>query len=71
MKKLRRDKKRALDNAVKRATLRTAIKSYRKSPSKKALSNVFSQLDKAAKTHIVHANKSARLKQRLSKLIAK
>ena len=43
----------------------------RKNPSKKALTNVFSSLDKAAKTHIAHPNKVSRLKSRLSKLLAK
>lgn len=71
IKKLRRDRELAQANAVKREMLRSAIKAYRKSPSKKSLSDVFSKLDKAAKTHIIHANKASRLKERLSKLVTK
>lgn len=71
IKKLRRDRERSAENALKRETLRSVIKSYRKSPSKKALSDVFSKLDKASKMHIIHANKASRLKERLSKMLVK
>lgn len=39
--------------------------------AKKTLSQVFSALDKAAKKNIIHKNKAARKKSRLSKLLAK
>jgi small subunit ribosomal protein S20 len=70
-KKLRHDKKRTIQIAVIRAGIRTIVKSFRKSPSKKSLDKVFQALDKAAKRNVIHKNKSARLKSRLSKLIAK
>jgi len=41
----------------------------RKQPTKKSLALVFSALDKAAKTGVIHKNKAARLKARLSKLL--
>jgi small subunit ribosomal protein S20 len=56
---------------VVRAALRTVIKSFRKSPTKKSLDKAFSALDKAAKRSIIHKNKAARLKSRLSKLVGK
>jgi small subunit ribosomal protein S20 len=70
-KKLRHDKKRTMITAKQRANVRTLIKDYRKTPSKKGLAGVFKALDKAAKLRIIHANKAARLKSRLSKLISK
>lgn len=39
--------------------------------AKKALNQVFSALDKAAKKNIIHKNKAARKKSRLSKLLKK
>lgn len=68
-KKLRRDKKQQAVNASHRATVRAAIKTMRKSPTKKQLEQVFTILDKSVKHHIVHKNKAARLKSRLSKLL--
>jgi ribosomal protein S20 len=40
-------------------------------PGKKTLSAAFKALDKSAKGHIIHKNKAARLKSRLSKLLKK
>lgn len=56
-------------NAVKAA--RKAVAGGKKDEAQKALSAAFAQLDKAAKKHVIHANKAARLKSRLSKAIAK
>jgi len=39
--------------------------------AKKTLQEVFSSLDKAAKKNIIHKNKAARLKSRLSKILGK
>lgn len=71
IKKLRHDRKRTVVNARAKQNLRTAIKTARKSPTKKNLSAVYKSLDKAVNTHIIHINKSARLKARLAKLTAK
>lgn len=68
-KKLRRDRKTGIRNARGRRGLREAIKSVRKHPTVKTLSLATKLLDKAAKTHIVHKNKAARLKSRLSRLL--
>jgi ribosomal protein S20 len=47
------------------------VKSMRKHPTQKSLTLAFTALDKAAKTHVIHKNKAARLKARLAKLLAK
>lgn len=51
--------------------VRKAITAKKKDEAIKALSAAFKQLDKAAKKRVIHANKSARLKSRLSLAIAK
>ncbi len=71
IKKLRHDKVRTAQTVKVRKSLRALIKSMRTQPSKKTLSSVFKALDKATKKHVVHKNKAARLKARLSKLLAK
>jgi small subunit ribosomal protein S20 len=70
-KKLRHDRKRTKVTMAARENLRGVVKSFRKSPTKKSLKDVFRVLDKAAKRNIIHKNKSARLKSRLSHLLAK
>lgn len=70
-KKLRRDHKAQRINFGHRARVREAVKSMRSKPTPKQLSSVFQTLDKAVKLHIIHANKAARLKSRLSKLLTK
>lgn len=70
-KKLRHDRKRTKQTSDVRENLRDSIKVTRKSPTPKSLAHVFQSLDKAAKYHIIHKNKSARLKSRLSKLLKK
>ncbi len=70
-KKLRHDIRRTKQNVNVQKQLHDLIKSMRKAPSKKTLTGVFRTLDKAAKRHLVHPNKAARLKSRLSKLLKK
>jgi len=70
-KKLRHDRKRTKITMAARENLRDIVKSFRKSPTKKSLKDVFQALDKAAKRNIIHKNKSARLKSRLSNLLTK
>lgn len=71
IKKLRHDRKRATDSDKVRTTLRRLIKAARVSPGKKSLTSAFRALDKAANKHLIHKNKAARLKSRLSKLVGK
>lgn len=70
-KKLRHDRRRTKQTMAARESLRNIIKGFRKSPTKKTLTGVFRALDKSAKRHIIHKNKAARLKSRLSKAMAK
>lgn len=70
-KKLRQDKKRAGINLLVKKKLKDTIKKFRSKPSEQLLKAVFNQLDRTAKKNIIHSNKSARLKSRLSKLIKK
>lgn len=71
IKKLHHDRKRTVVTALAKTSLRKIIKAYRASPTKKSLEKAFQALDKAAKRNIIHANKAARLKSRLSRLLAK
>lgn len=69
IKKLRHDRKLEKVNAKRRTKLRNVLKEMRKKPSKKALTATYHALDKAAKTHLIHKNKAARLKSRFTKLL--
>jgi small subunit ribosomal protein S20 len=63
-KKLRQDKKRKSSNATVKAAYKSAVKKVTKSTAKKAMSAI----DKAVKKKVMHKNKAARLKSRVSKL---
>ena len=69
IKKVRQDKRKTIYNVRVKKTYKQAVAAFRKNPTAKDISAVFSKLDKAAKTNIIHKNKAARLKSRLSKLI--
>lgn len=70
-KKMRRDvKKRVLNTAQKQQT-KKAIKIARHNPTLDTLKIAQKNLDKAAKNNLIHRNKAARLKSRLSKLLKK
>lgn len=70
-KKLRKDKNRTLRNNKIRALLDAVLKTARKSPSDKLVTQATKITDKAAKNHIIHKNKAARIKASLSKLLTK
>lgn len=70
IKKARKDKARTTRNKRRENALKKLLKTARKSPGAKNLAAVFSALDKAAKVKLIHPNKAARLKSRLSKLAA-
>ncbi|MDP3974295.1 MAG: 30S ribosomal protein S20 [Candidatus Daviesbacteria bacterium] len=67
IKKVRKDKIRTARNKKREDTLKDLIKKVRKSKSAKDLQAVYSALDKAAKVKLIHRNRAARLKSRLSK----
>lgn len=52
------------ENQVTKSRLKRSIKAA----SSDNLSTAFSLIDKAAKNHVIHRNKAARLKSRLSKM---
>lgn len=68
IKKIRKDKVRTARNKKREDSLKALIKKVRVTKSAKDLTAVFSALDKAAKVKLIHPNKAARLKSRLSKL---
>ncbi len=70
-KKMKRDvRKRAL-NATQRAAMKKSVKAARRNPNTDTLKVAQKSLDKAAKNNLMHKNKAARLKSRLSKLLKK
>ena len=72
-KALRTSIRRKAENDLTRAKVKSAVKGVRASiktkndDSEKLLSVAFHELDLAAKKHVIHKNKAARLKSRLSK----
>ncbi|KKR76765.1 MAG: 30S ribosomal protein S20 [Candidatus Levybacteria bacterium GW2011_GWA2_40_8] len=70
-KKLRKDRKRQIQNQKIETTLEKFIRDTKKSPSVKKVQEAFSLIDKASKKNIIHKNKAGRLKSSLSKLIGK
>lgn len=69
-KKLRQDSKREKQNDSIRITLARLIKKAKKNPSIKLLAEVSRTADKAAKKHIIHKNKAARIKSSLAKIVS-
>lgn len=67
IKKVRKDKVRTARNRRRETNLKALVKKARSSRSAKDLQAVYSALDKAAKVKLIHPNKAARLKSRLSK----
>lgn len=69
IKKVRKDKVRTARNKRRGGALKVLIKKARLTKSAKDLQAAFSALDKAAKVKLIHPNRAARLKSRLSKKI--
>lgn len=70
-KKLRADKKRESANKKIKALVNVSLKKAQRKPTPKSIQEAFSIIDKGVKKNIIHKNKAARLKSRLSKLIGK
>ncbi len=70
-KRMRTAAKRAARNKAQRSRLRTAVKKARQAETAEEVTTAFkdakSLLDRAARKHLVHPNKAARLKSRLAK----
>ena len=69
IKKLKQSKKKRDHNRTIRAGIKVLLDSFKKKPTPGAFSKLVSALDKAAKKNLIHRNKAARLKSRLSKLL--
>ena len=71
IKRIRQTKTRNAKNRLQHKTTRNAIKTLKETASKKEaeklFTNVTSLLDKLAKNNVIHKNKSANLKSKLSK----
>lgn len=70
-KKLRADNKKETANKKLRNILNSLIKKAERTPSEKNIREAVRIVDKSAKKNIIHKNKAAKLKSRLSKLLGK
>ena len=75
MKRMKTDKKREARNNYVKKTLKTLAKRIREDmpadEKQQMLSQIYSQLDKAAKKGVIHKRTSSRRKSRLAALLAK
>lgn len=70
-KKLKVDKKRESENKKIKTMIDMVIKKAEKKSTQSNLQQAFKTIDKGIKKNIIHKNKGARIKSRLSKLISK
>lgn len=68
-KKLRQDKKRTRENEKLKKLLATLVKKAQKTKTAKAIKDAIRTSDIASKKNIIHKNKAARIKSKLSKLV--
>jgi len=68
---LRRDLKKKRVNFLVKKKVKQALKKVRQKPTKIALSEVASVLDRAAKKRVIHKKKASRLKSRMALLVKK
>jgi ribosomal protein S20 len=67
-KALRVSKKKTIANRRTKSLVKTFVDKVLKNPTAESLSAAFSQVDKAVKKNVLHRNKAARIKSRMSKL---
>ncbi|MFL1895865.1 30S ribosomal protein S20 [Aquimarina sp. 2-A2] len=73
LKRIRNSETKRLRNKYQHKTTRNAIKKLRESDKKEAetlLPSVVSMIDKLAKRNVIHSNKAANLKSKLTKHVA-
>jgi len=70
-KKLKVDRKRESSNKRIKASINLFVKKAQKKPTPENIKKSFKIIDKGVKKNILHKNKAARIKARLSKIIAK
>ena len=67
IKKVRQDARKAVFNMQRKKAYKKTVKDFLKHPTEAGLKSVFSAVDRAAKTNVIHKNKASRIKSRLSK----
>lgn len=70
IKKVRADKRKTAINLAVKKAFKKAVVAFRKKPSRAGLVAVYKTVDKAAKTNVIHKNRAARIKSRLSKMLS-
>lgn len=70
LRKQRADFRKAAQNTKTKVKYRSLVSKYRKKPTTAQLPSLFAAVDRAAKRGVVHKNKAARLKSRLSRLVS-
>ena len=74
LKNIRSNETKRLRNRLQHKTTRNALRDFKdiktKKAATKALPTLISKIDKLAKRNIIHANKAANLKSKLSKHVA-
>ena len=68
---LRKDRRRTLTNLRRKRTAKKEVDDFKAKPAAKSLNTAVSQIDRLVKHHLIHANKAARLKSALHKLLVK
>jgi small subunit ribosomal protein S20 len=68
-KKLRQDIKRTAQNSRTKRNLKETVKTAKKNPDTKTISEAYSEIDTAVKKKVIHKNKAARLKSQLVKRV--
>lgn len=68
-KALRASKRKAKVNQRVRSKMKTTMAKLRQSPSEELLAQAYSAIDRAVKKNVIHKNKAARLKSKLSQLV--
>jgi len=71
IKKAKVDKRRTEQNLLAKGQLKSSIKAVRSNPTQATLSELYSALDKAVKTHVIVKGHAARLKSRIAKIVKK
>jgi small subunit ribosomal protein S20 len=66
-KKVRQDKTKTQINKKIIESYKKAVKTAKKSPTKKNIQKAYSELDKAVKKNVIHKNKAARLKSSVTR----
>ena len=70
-KAIRQSERRRARNLRRNRTLKQVLKEFKKTPGKETYARLQKALDKAAKTGVIHRNRAARTKARLSRLLKK